>query len=254
MTYENTIGNGAETQSLQWTSELVRKFWNYQSHFPENYFTSLYGDEIAKAVRKHVPRQARILDYACGTGALTGHLLRADFSVGACDLSPDSIAYVRKVHGAHPSFNGAYTLDELLAGSEKFNAVVLVELIEHVDDDVLVRVMSDVRRVLLPGGVVIVTTPNDEDLDAETVYCPCCNHTFHRWQHVRSWNARTLAARLLSYGFEVVATDETDFSLSRKNGVARYYLRRLVRALLGRKQPHLMVVARSASVQGRQSQ
>jgi len=71
---------------------------------------------------------------------------------------------------------------------------------------------------------------------------------------VRSWNARTLAARLLSYGFQVVATDETDFSLSRKNGVARYYLHRLLRALLGRKQPHLMVVARSASVQERQSQ
>jgi len=164
--YENTNKIDTETQSLKWTSELVRKFWNYQSRFPENYFTSLYGDEIVKAVRKHVPRQARILDYACGTGALTGHLLRADFSVGGCDLSPDSIAYVRKVYGAHPSFKGTYTLDRLLAGSEKFDAVVLVELIEHVDDDVLVRVMSDVRQVLLPDGVVIVTTPNDEYLDA----------------------------------------------------------------------------------------
>ena len=142
--YENINKTDTETQSLKWTSELVRKFWNYQSCFPENYFTSLYGDEVAKAVRKHVPRQARILDYACGTGALTGHLLRADFSVGGCDLSPDSIAYVRKVYGAHPSFKGTYTIEQLLAGSEKFDTVVLAELIEHVDDDVLVRVMSDV--------------------------------------------------------------------------------------------------------------
>jgi 2-polyprenyl-3-methyl-5-hydroxy-6-metoxy-1,4-benzoquinol methylase len=247
LTHKNTTEKGAETQSLQWTSELVRKFWNYQSRFPENYFTSLYGDEIAKAVRKYAPRQARILDYACGTGALIGHLLRANFSVGGSDLSPDSVAYVRKVHGDHPSFKGAYTLDELLAGTEKFDVVVLAEIIEHVDDDALVRVMSDVRRVLLPGGVAIITTPNDENLDGDSVYCPCCNHTFHRWQHVRSWSVRTLAERLFSYGFQVVVTDETDFSLTRNNGVARYYMHRFLRALLRRKQPHLMVVAQSVS-------
>jgi len=254
LTYENTNEIGAEAQLLQWTSELTRKFWNYQSRFPENYFTSLYGAEIAKAMRKHVRRQARILDYACGTGALTGHLLHSDYSVGGCDLSPDSIAYVRKVYDSHPAFKGAYTIDELLGSAEKFDAVVLVELIEHVDDDVLTRVMSDLRRVLLPGGMVIVTTPNDENLSTDTVYCPCCNHTFHRWQHVRNWNVQSLAARLRSYGFEVVATEETDFSLSRKNGVARYYLQRLLRTLLRRKQPHLMMVARSVSVQERQTQ
>jgi 2-polyprenyl-3-methyl-5-hydroxy-6-metoxy-1,4-benzoquinol methylase len=154
---------------------------------------------------------------------------------------------VRKVHGDHPSFKGTYTPGELLAGKEKFDVVVLAEIIEHVDDDALVRVMSDVRRVLLPGGVAIITTPNDENLDGDSVYCPCCNHTFHRWQHVRSWSARTLAERLFSYGFQVVVADETDFSLTRNNGVARYYLHRFLRALLRRKQPHLMVVAQSVS-------
>ncbi len=244
MTDENITKIGSETQSLQWTSEFVQQFWNYQSRFPETYFTSLYGNEIVKAVRKHVPSQARILDYACGTGALTGQLLNAGFFVGVCDLSPVSIACVRNAHGAHPSFEGAYSHDELLAGSEKFDAVVLVELIEHVNEDVLVRVMSDIRRVLLPGGVVIVTTPNDEDLDAEKVYCPCCNHTFHRWQHIRSWNRRTLPNCLGEYGFQVVSVNETDFSLYQK-GLVRYYLHRMLRAVSGRKQPHLMVVARA---------
>lgn len=243
---DNTVSNGVEAQALQWTGELIRKFWNYQSRFPESYFTSLYGDQIAEAVRAYVPRQALILDYACGTGALTGHLLRMGFSVGACDLSPDSVAYVRRINVAHSSFRGAYTIDELLAGEERFDAVVLMELVEHVEDGVLASVMADLRRVLAPGGLVIVTTPNDENLDVETVYCPCCDHTFHRWQHVRSWSGRTLAACLASYGFETVATNEIDFSLSRRDGFIRYYLHRILRVLRRRKQPHLMVVAKIA--------
>jgi 2-polyprenyl-3-methyl-5-hydroxy-6-metoxy-1,4-benzoquinol methylase len=244
LTQENAAKRNAEAEALQWTGDLVRKFWNYQSRFPENYFTSLYGDRIADAVRNYVPRRARILDYACGTGALTGHLLRSGFSVGACDLSPDSVAYVQKNHAGHPAFCGASTIDDLLAGEERFDAVVLVELIEHVDATVLTKVLADLRKILAPDGMVIVTTPNDENLDIETVYCPCCNHTFHRWQHVRSWNGRTLAACLAAHGFEAVSTHETDFSLSQKNGLVRYYLHRMLRAVRRRKQPHLMVVAK----------
>ncbi len=250
MTQENAAKRNAEAEALEWTSDLVQKFWNYQSRFPENYFTSLYGDQIADAVRNYVPRRARILDYACGTGALTGHLLHSGFSVGACDLSPDSVAHVQKNHAGHPAFRGASTIDDLLVSEERFDAVVLVELIEHVDTAVLTKVMTDIHKILAPDGMVIVTTPNDENLNNETVYCPCCNHTFHRWQHVRSWNGKILAAFLAAHSFEVVATYETDFSRSQKNGLIRYYLHRMFRAMRRRKQPHLMVVAKMLPQKG----
>lgn len=243
---ENAVMINVEAKPLQWTDDLVRMFWNYQSRFPENYFTSLYGDRIVDAVRSYVPRRARILDYACGTGALTGHLLRSGFSVGSCDISPDSVAYVQKSYVGHPTFCGASTIDDLLAGEEQFDAIILVELIEHVDAAVRTKIMVDLRRILVPDGVVIVTTPNDENLDVETVYCPCCNHTFHRWQHVHTWNGRTLAACLAKYGFEVVSTNETDFSMSKKNGLVRYCLHRMLHAVRRRKNPHLMVVAKMA--------
>ncbi|NKD88713.1 class I SAM-dependent methyltransferase [Haematospirillum sp. 15-248] len=249
MTQENSAKRNAEAKSLQWTGDLVQKFWDYQSLFPEHYFTSLYGDRIVGAVRNYVPRRARVLDYACGTGALTGYLLHSGFSVGACDLSPDSVAYVQKNYAGHPAFCGAWTIDDLLAGEERFDAVVLVELIEHVDDTVLTKVMADLRKLLAPDGMVIMTTPNDEDLAIEMVYCPCCNHTFHRWQHVRSWNGRTLAAFLVAHGLELVSTNEIDFSLSQKNGFVRYYLHRLFQTVLRRKQPHLLAVAKMVQYQ-----
>ncbi len=246
MTQENAVKRNAEAKALQWTDDLVQKFWNYQSLFPEIYFTSLYGGRIADAVRNFVPRSARILDYACGTGALTGHLLRSGFSVGACDLSPDSVAYVQKNYAEHPAFYGASTIDDFLAGEVRFDAVVLVELIEHMDATVLTKVMADLRKILAPDGMVIVTTPNDENLDSETVYCPCCDHTFHRWQHVSSWNGKTLAAFLAENGFEAMSTNEVDFSLSKESGLVRYYLHRMLRVIRRCKQQHLMVVAKMA--------
>ncbi|HJW27347.1 MAG TPA: hypothetical protein VJ576_20820 [Rhodocyclaceae bacterium] len=50
----------------------------------------------------------------------------------------------------------------------------MVEVIEHVldseMDDIIERIESAVRR----GGVLITTTPNREDLDLNSAYCPAC--------------------------------------------------------------------------------
>lgn len=238
----------ADAQPLQWTNELVQKFWDYQSRSPDAYFTSQFGAQIAGAVLDFIPRHARILDYACGTGALTGHLLRAGLSVAACDLSRDSVEIVQGKYQKQPGFLGAFSIAEMALTDLRFDAVVLVELVEHVDDQVLQRISDDVRRVLAPGGVVVVTTPNDEDLTIEAVYCPCCNHTFHRWQHVRSWSAQTLSTRFLSLGFQTVTTRTMDFSLHPKDGLLRYWARRLINLVSKRREPHLVGVARMGGV------
>lgn len=85
----------ANAPPLQWTTELVKKFWDYKSNFPQAYFATQFGIQIADTVQKLISPHSRILDYACGTGALTGHLLDAGMSVAACDLSPDSLHVVR---------------------------------------------------------------------------------------------------------------------------------------------------------------
>ena len=137
---------------------------------------------------------------------------------------------------------------ELALTDLRFEAVILVDLVEHVDDQVLQHIFDDVRRILAPVGVVVVTTPNDEDLTIEAVYCPCCNNTFHRWQHVRSWSAQTLSTRFSSLGFQTVATRTTDFSLRPQDGLLRYWARRLINLVSKRREPHLVGVARMGGV------
>ena len=49
--------------------------------------------------------------------------------------------------------------------------------------------LEEVRRVLRPGGHVIMTTPHREDMGKNEVLCPNCRCVFHRMQHLRSFRS-----------------------------------------------------------------
>lgn len=84
-----------------------------------------------------------------------------------------------------------------------------VEVVEHLDNAQLSGMLSEIKRLFKPGGYVVVTTPNDEDLGAEKLICPECG--FHRWQHVRSWNSQRLRACFEEHGFQTFHLAETHF-------------------------------------------
>lgn len=237
----------ADVRQLIWTTELVQKFWDYQSRFSEAYFSTQFGAQIAKAIQSAAPNKARILDYACGIGGLTGHLLEAGLLVAGCDLSPESIICTRNKYENHPGFFGAFSMADLARSDLKFEVVVLAELIEHVDDEVLHIIFKDAIGLLSPGGVMIVTTPNNEDLSIDAVYCPCCDHTFHRWQHVRSWSAEALSSQFRAHNLNVVTALTTDFSLAPQRGLLRYWTRLFLNFISNRRAPHLLGIARKMS-------
>lgn len=236
--------SGSRTKSLVWTSVLVRRFWNHYSCLDDSYFAHKYGETIVKRIRRYLQDDSCILDYACGAGALTGYLLSKGFHVGACDTSPDALISVTAKYAQYPRFLGAVEPAHLAKLKKSIDIVLLIEIIEHVDDAELANIFHNVKQVLVPDGLVIVTTPNEEDLLANTVYCPVCNHTFHRWQHIRSWSAESLRQQFYQHGLEEVEIFSTDFSLSPRDGWLRYLTKKFVSYLTRRPQPHLVGVAR----------
>ncbi len=74
--------------------------------------------------------------------------------------------------------------------------VVMSEVLEHLEDDVLSATLAEVRRVLVECGIFIGTVPANENLRLNAVVCPCCNETFHRWGHVRTFSEASLRAAL----------------------------------------------------------
>lgn len=224
---------------LEWTDEQLAGFWDYYAESrQEDYFTKLFGERILALTRGYYGSEALVCDYGCGSGFLLERLLETHRAAG-CDFSEANLAAVRGRLGGHRNLAATFRVGEVPPGTA-FDALYAVETVEHVLDRHEAQFFANVVGLLRPGGVVVVTTPNAENLSAETVYCPHCRHEFHRWQHVRSFGAESLAAYFGAHGFERVATFTTDFA-ARTPWQA---LKARLRPLMARKNPHLVYIGR----------
>lgn len=237
--------NKPKYRHLEWTDEQVARFWDYESQYPDRYFAHQYGDVIIARLQRFLHGHEQVLDFGCGMGSLVGHLLRRGHRAAGADFSPRSIEQVRSKFAGKSLFLGAFDPRHLVTQGRTFDAVLVVEVIEHLNDAMLSQTLRTIRRITRPGGVVIFTTPNDEQLDRSEVFCPECTHIFHRFQHVRSWNTRSLRNSLERESFSVTHAFTTDFQASfrrHKYLTLRSLVTRLVHGRLS--QPNLVVVGR----------
>ena len=212
--------------SLEWTPEKIQRFWNHQSQSSEDYYSRKASASLLRLLGHRLDKTLPVLDYGCGDGGLLERLLAQGFLVSGIEFSAMSCERIRQKLSGYPRFRGVFETKELLARERRFGTIFLIEVIEHLPNATLDNLMRDLRQLLLEGGVVVITTPNNEDLTREEVYCAGCGHTFHRWQHIRSWSRESLRAFLHSNGFTVkklwcvnlLWTDEIKHRLKRLAG------------------------------------
>lgn len=232
--------------AIEWTDEKVSRLWDHYAHtspYCDIYFSKLFGDSIIKKSGLPLQQGLKVLDFGCGPGFIWEHLqaLGAQWEYTGLDFSPDSVKKITQQANGHPRFAGAQHVTQLPTAlpDAQFDAVLLFEVAEHLKDEYLDNTLEEVSRVLKQGGVLVITTPNEEDLNAATKFCPDCGAVFHEWQHVRNWSMDSLAARLQQHGFAMRKTYTLDFT-------AQGLLKRAVhlgRKLLGRKvNPHMIAI------------
>ena len=109
-----------------------------------------FVEEICRSV---TDRRPRILDVGCGTGANLLMLSKYGDAEGV-DVSEDALAFCRE-RGLDKVRLGAG--EELPYEDGTFDLVTALDVVEHMDDDL--AGLSEMQRVLRPGGRVLIFVP-----------------------------------------------------------------------------------------------
>jgi len=118
-----------------------------------------YQRRQADICRSHLPPDGRILEIGCATGDVLAELAGEYPVVQGIELSEDACAIAR-ARGLDV-FCG--TLEEFET-HQQYDVVFMSHVIEHVLDPV--ATVAIIERLLAPGGVLYLETPNVGSLDA----------------------------------------------------------------------------------------
>ena len=105
-------------------------------------------------------RDRIVLDAACGLGYGSRILATEARQVVGIDLLHDAVDHARRHYRAE---NLAYLRMDALSQAfrkESFDCVVSIETFEHIPNSFADRFIDECRRVLKPGGLFILSTPN----------------------------------------------------------------------------------------------
>ncbi len=163
--------------------------------------------ERLAAASRSIDRVPRVLDLGCGEGHFATALVRAGAEVVAIEVAEEPL---RRLRARHPDLDARLVEPEASLPLEdaSFDVVWAGELIEHLADTS--QWLSEVRRVLRSGGMVLLSTPDHGLLSRLRLALGRKAFEAHfdpRSDHLRFYTRRALAVLLADFGFEDVAVD-----------------------------------------------
>jgi 2-polyprenyl-3-methyl-5-hydroxy-6-metoxy-1,4-benzoquinol methylase len=200
--------NWAAIQSEIDEARRVKPNWYQFEQSPEQ--TSPWRHHLRKrrlyvehAIARHLAatrtkKAARLLDLGCGDGNNLRWLSQyADHAYG----SDYNLVRLARAHAQNPDAT-IFAADILDFPGETgaFDIVYFNHVIEHIPDDV--KALTEVRRILKPGGLVVLGTPNEGSWWWQLAYRRD-PQSLATTDHVHFYTAETIAERMRAAGLTV---------------------------------------------------
>jgi 2-polyprenyl-3-methyl-5-hydroxy-6-metoxy-1,4-benzoquinol methylase len=206
------------------------EYQEYYVHYPVK--QSTYSSH--HFARLSVGTGEDILDLGCGRGVLAEEFVRKGNRVTGVDaLPPDKVSPALATYIQEDfHLSGLKHVKELL-GQEKFDKILLLDVIEHVPDSE--GIVRDCLSLLRPGGQVVISVPNIANISVRVMLL------FGKFElmargildrtHLRFFTRRTIAKLVERQGFTIIRHRMTVIPLEVMIGLA--YRNPLMRLLHG---------------------
>jgi ubiquinone/menaquinone biosynthesis C-methylase UbiE len=137
---------------MKYTGERMIPEYN-QGDFiwAEHYTRYIFASQFVKG--------RKVLDIACGSGYGSAYLARTAKKVFGVDISKETIGYAQKKYGSDNIEYLTGSAESIPLPDQSIDIVVSFETVEHISD--YEKFLREIKRVLTPDGVLIMSTPND---------------------------------------------------------------------------------------------
>lgn len=203
----------------------MKSFYEYDASKPGRELAYGRLDIISKELRRRLGNNIenqRVLDI----GVSDGYLIEKIRDVGLVSYGIDiAFSMLRLVAGStlpeeKPVFLAQCSVTQLPFADGVFNMITACEILEHLDEDSLIKALKELYRTLVPGGYIFVTTPYNEQILDSYVKCPECGYAFSPSGHYCSFNEAKWLSLTADIGFSDVNAKKiyaTDFRLKKLN-------------------------------------
>jgi ubiquinone/menaquinone biosynthesis C-methylase UbiE len=183
-------------ENLKKQQELYDEGWRKELEIGKEERGNLQTNLEFLALTRVLKANDKVLEIGCGIGSVVFKLSEQGYEVIGTDISAEAIAYGQKKYGdIHLEVQAAETLPY---GDESFDVVLSFDLFEHVA--ATDKHLSEVERVLRPGGYYLLQTPNKySNVIYETLWTKSLQW---RRYHPSLHSPGQLKRRLARHGFE----------------------------------------------------
>jgi len=169
-----------------------------------------------------LPNSAAILDLGCGDGKLLAHLKSSGFMNARgvdCSAEQAQTAVARGVAAEQGDL-----FETLAANPGAYDAILAIDVIEHMTKPELARLGRLLRTALRPGGLLVLQTPNGEGVGARRI-------VYGDLTHETIFNQSSLGQYLRAFGFTNLRFRETGPVPHSLNGRIRWIGWRVLRLI-----------------------
>lgn len=190
-----------------------------------------YRYDLRRIVERVTPG-ARVFDFGAFPGVVSEVLTRIRYSVVAGEFDPEEFPFAPSL--TFPVLKADANASRINIDSESFDAILMMEVFEHLYRNPIVT-MREVLRILKPGGVLYLTTPNGMGLRTliKILRKRKLNDVYSQWArveetgiagHIREYTPREVSDFLADCGFSDIEV-ETCNVYKKSNPIEHHFWR-----------------------------